>query len=61
MTIYLVYRQIDVFDHSIVKAFKNEEDAKKFVKDLNDINNPEHDDWGYVDGTNHEYFSMELE
>lgn len=59
--VYLVYEQRHIFDTSIVKIFKEEQDAKDYCEMQNQLNKPEYDDYGYAEGINHGYYTMEVE
>jgi hypothetical protein len=59
--IFLVYEQTHLMSWKIVKAFEDEQKAKNYCEEQNKKNNPEFDDWGYVEGVYHNYFPMELE
>ena len=59
--IYIVFEQASLMTWTAVKAFKNEDDAKKYCDEQNTKNNPEFDDWGYTEGIYHLYTDMELE
>ena len=59
--VYIVFEQASLMTWTAVKVFRKEEDAKKYCDDQNVINNPEFDDWGYIEGVYHLYSDMELE
>ena len=58
--IYVVYQQTSLACYQSVKAFKAEQEARDYCEMQNQLNKPESDDWGYVEGINHGYYKLEL-
>jgi hypothetical protein len=62
MKIYIAYEAYPfLMGWRTVKAFKNEDDAKKWCKEENGKVFQEFDDYGLTEGKEYNYFEMELE
>ena len=61
MTIFLVFEQTSLMTWTVVKTFKEEQNAKDYCDMQNQLNKPEFDSWGYTEGVYHTYSPMELE